>query len=349
MEGGIRPENQKKAGQDENARPEISGLRRRNFFADSHLTLVYHTGMMKEMKSRFPHDKSKCMNRKEKTMKRNLTGKFLYLTAALILSLVMLVGCGGSEDSTDEDNVSEETTEYADNSTEDETEDQDDSEDETGESPVIIDDDEVVYVLPDLGASVFSAGELIKDDYELNGVTYAVYEYSWEKDDYTSLASEVRPYEWQVEAAGFGFEKDEDLSEGNGVTESEYWYLITCDAGTAYLCLTGSYYSTTCDAWLYVPETVSFTLEDDVEYNVNYFLDVDIVDSDDDDDDATAMEYYYLTCEACDGTGLCGTCGGDGWYTNSYNGHQLECSSCKSTDGACSVCDGTGVWGPYYY
>lgn len=50
-------------------------------------------------------------------------------------------------------------------------------------------------------------------------------------------------------------------------------------------------------------------------------------------------------CRACNGTGICGTCKGDGWYMQSYGTGKLACPNCSASNGRiCSVCDGTGEW-----
>lgn len=47
-------------------------------------------------------------------------------------------------------------------------------------------------------------------------------------------------------------------------------------------------------------------------------------------------------CDACKGTGKCGTCGGKRSWKNPYTGDWLECNAC--TDGTCTICDGKGYW-----
>ena len=50
-------------------------------------------------------------------------------------------------------------------------------------------------------------------------------------------------------------------------------------------------------------------------------------------------------CEACHGSGICGTCNGDGWYMGSYGVGKLACPNCSASNGRiCTVCNGTGRW-----
>lgn len=48
-------------------------------------------------------------------------------------------------------------------------------------------------------------------------------------------------------------------------------------------------------------------------------------------------------CQACKGTGVCGTCNGRGVYLNSYTSDYIRCPNCSENNKhRCSVCNGTG-------
>lgn len=54
---------------------------------------------------------------------------------------------------------------------------------------------------------------------------------------------------------------------------------------------------------------------------------------------------YAVTCKACNGTGICGTCNGKGTYLNGYTGDYITCPNCTTSNGRiCSVCNGSGKW-----
>lgn len=47
-------------------------------------------------------------------------------------------------------------------------------------------------------------------------------------------------------------------------------------------------------------------------------------------------------CKTCYGSGKCHTCGGDGFYQNPYTGEQQSCPNCRTRNGLCWACGGTG-------
>lgn len=52
-----------------------------------------------------------------------------------------------------------------------------------------------------------------------------------------------------------------------------------------------------------------------------------------------------MVCRACNGTGICGTCHGNGYFRSSYGGDLIACPNCSAANGRkCNVCDGTGYW-----
>ncbi len=58
-----------------------------------------------------------------------------------------------------------------------------------------------------------------------------------------------------------------------------------------------------------------------------------------------AMEHRrrpnYDPCEACDGTGFCSVCSGNGRYVPWGLDELVECEACAGS-GECPECDGTG-------
>lgn len=47
-------------------------------------------------------------------------------------------------------------------------------------------------------------------------------------------------------------------------------------------------------------------------------------------------------CRICYGSGDCPTCGGDGFYPNPLTGNQISCPNCRTTQGRCWSCGGSG-------
>ena len=52
-------------------------------------------------------------------------------------------------------------------------------------------------------------------------------------------------------------------------------------------------------------------------------------------------EFVFDRCRACDGTGYCSRCKGDGRYLSGATNILVECSICGGS-GACPICYGTG-------
>ena len=49
----------------------------------------------------------------------------------------------------------------------------------------------------------------------------------------------------------------------------------------------------------------------------------------------------YRRCTSCNGTGICSTCSGKGWFIHPMNNEYMKCGFCFYT-GRCSTCSGTG-------
>lgn len=61
---------------------------------------------------------------------------------------------------------------------------------------------------------------------------------------------------------------------------------------------------------------------------------------------SSESRYGYKDCHICHGTGVCQTCGGDGWQHNSFGLDDSPCANCHRENGKrtgkCSRCQGTG-------
>lgn len=193
--------------------------------------------------------------------------------------------------------------------------------------------------LPDPGKSFFSAGELLAQGVEADGVRYDVYGYAFEKKASHSLTEATSVYQVKAKQAGFTWEALKEASTYEGLTSGDLWYAVSRDGLTALLCVSGSYFGASCTAALYVPEGMPFTLAESVGSRSHFQNDV-FVDADDlwtPDGGASVT-----TCTSCHGSGRCSLCDGTGIYTNPYTGSRKDCSC---DNGVCSVCDGRGTWG----
>lgn len=54
--------------------------------------------------------------------------------------------------------------------------------------------------------------------------------------------------------------------------------------------------------------------------------------------------YGDVKCHLCNGTGVCSTCNGDGWFYGSYGTGKLKCPNCDTSQvGRCGRCGGKGT------
>ena len=186
--------------------------------------------------------------------------------------------------------------------------------------------------LPDPGLSFFSAGECLGEVRLDDGSSLSVYRYAFEKNASTFLSTTVWGYQAKVKDAGFSWERLEE--EGD-----DEWYAISRDGLTAWLCLSGSYFSTQCEAVLYVPEGMAFTPEEEVSGRSDFQNDIFVSA---DDLDTPSAGSSRVTCVSCRGSRRCPVCGGDGIWTNPYTGERNECSGAARVGG---VIAGQGYWG----
>ncbi len=64
-----------------------------------------------------------------------------------------------------------------------------------------------------------------------------------------------------------------------------------------------------------------------------------------DAEESDRREFVFDLCWACDGTGFCSRCKGNGRYLSGATNILVECSICSGS-GACRICSGTGHWRP---
>lgn len=191
--------------------------------------------------------------------------------------------------------------------------------------------------LPDPGVSLGIDGTLAEENYELDdGSVVDIYQYRY------SLVGNHRSltlFEWLLTKYGFEWEKETD-DDGTVI------YAIIGEDGFAFLI--NQYDRIFHVLTLYVPKEMSFKLgwpelKEDTFQNDIY------VDSDDlwkPDGGGTTGP---TKCQACNGSGKCLGCGGDGISYSPYLGvegpdNRYPCTVCDNQDGVCTVCSGTGYW-----
>lgn len=59
---------------------------------------------------------------------------------------------------------------------------------------------------------------------------------------------------------------------------------------------------------------------------------------------SSSQPTYHIICQACKGTGKCGSCNGKGYFRG-YDLEPIICKQCSASNGhMCAVCNGTGRW-----
>lgn len=228
--------------------------------------------------------------------------------------------------------------------------------------------------LPGPGGLSRGQGTLLGTEAWDDGLTYQVYQYAFEKQASMPASSLIFVYQARLKKAGYAVEKIEGKPADERPFIQTSWYALSGDGQTAYFCLSGSYFATTSEGLLYVPEGMavdpnpdsgsssggssgsfqnptrysdyvdsdSFTFQNPTNYS-------DYVDTFtfQNPSYADAMENLPdapegpVTCQACGGAKTCPTCHGSGSWRNPYTGNVLICNC---DNGLCSVCGGTGIW-----
>ena len=185
-------------------------------------------------------------------------------------------------------------------------------------------------------------------DQEVDGERYDIYQYDFAADR-EQLKVHVLTYRMKLQNLGFEWALTDQDS-----TSSTCVYSITGEDGTAYLI--SALQANAQSVWqLFVPPQMDFELGDNCESSAgesaekgsiggSFQNDSFVGDWKPDPSGSAGASGAAQRCEACNGTGDCDACGGDGVAQNPYYpSRHYPCSVCDET-GDCPVCDGTGVW-----